>query len=345
MGKLDKPLVRSLRPHEWPMADQAAWAEARRPHQRLTLGGSAAHLSITTQNDLARRYGLFLEHVIRALGKLDTTGTPAASVRRDRVDSYVAELNLRVSTVTVYGSIVKLRRVAEYLDPHTGYGWLRDIENDCALEMTPASKFNRIVETDAIVFAGLALMEEAETTKTRTRPQRAQSYRNGLMIALLALCPIRLKNLSSLTIDKNFVKLGEGWLIVLGAKDTKERRPDERPIPAFLSRYVEIYLETYRPAFSYAGKELWVGTYGRPLSYSAVERIVTETTRQTLGIPISPHLFRSCAASSAYMHARSTPKLASALLNHRGSNTTQAHYNRSKSAFYGHEFGSLLDNL
>ena len=327
------------------MADQVAWAEVRRPHGRLTLGGSAAHLSITTQNDLARRYGLFLEHVIRALGKLDIAGTPAGSVTRDRVETYIVELKLRVSTVTVYGSIAKLRCMAEYLDPHTGYGWLRDIENDCGLEMKPASKFTRIVETERIVRAGLALMEEAEITKTRTRMQRAQSYRNGLMISLLALCPIRLKNLSSLTIDKNFIKLDEGWLIALGAKDTKERRPDERPISTILSRHIEIYLKSYRPTFSCAGKELWVGTYGRPLSYSAVGRIVTETTLQTLGIPISPHLFRSCAASSAYMHARSTPNLASAVLNHRGPKTTEEHYNRSKSAFYGHEFGSLLDNL
>jgi integrase len=345
MGKQVKPLVRSLKPHEWPMADQAAWAKARRPHGRLTLGGSAAHLSITTQNDLARRHGLFLEHVSRALGELDPTGSPAGLVTRGRVETYVAELKLRVSTVTVYGSIAKLRRMAEYLAPKANYDWLRDIENDCALEMIPASKFNRMVETERIVEAGFALMEEAEITKTRTQLQRARNYRNGLMISMLALCPIRLKNLTSLTIDKNLIKLGEAWLIVLGAKDTKERRPDERPIPTILSRHIGIYLNTYRPAFSYTGKELWVGTYGRPLSYSAVERIVTETTRQTLGIPISPHLFRSCAASSAYMHARATPNLASAVLNHRGSRTTQEHYNRSKSAFYGHEFGSLLDNL
>ena len=345
MGKLENPLVRSLKLHEWPMADQAAWFQVRRPPGRLTLGGSAAHLGITTQNDMARRYGLFLEHVIRELGKLDTTGTPAGSVTRDHVESYVAELNLRVSTVTVHGSIAKLRRMAEYLDPHTDYGWLRDIENDCALEMIPASKFNRIVETDRIVEAGLALMEEVEITKTRTRLQRAQSYRNGLMIALLALCPIRLKNLSSLTIDKNFVKLGKGWLIVLGAKDTKERRPDERPIPPFLTQCIEIYLNTYRPTFSYAGKELWVGIYGVPLSYSGVERIVTETTRQTLGIPISPHLFRSCAASTAYMHGNDFPHLATALLNHRGSTTTQEHYVRSRSSFYCEEYRKLLDNV
>ena len=327
------------------MADQTAWAEVCRPHGRLTLGGSAAHLSVTTQNDLASRYGLFLEHVSRAVGRFVTTGSPAGSVTRDRVETYIAELEFRVSTVTVYGSIAKLRRMAEFLAPKTNYGWLRDIENDFALEMIPASKFNRIVETERIVEAGFALMEEAEITKTRTPLQRAQNYRNGLMISMLALCPIRLKNLASLTIDKNFIKLGEAWLIVLGAKDTKERRPDERPIPNFLSRHIGVYLKTHRPTFSYGGKELWVGTYGRPLSYSAIERIVTETTRQTLGIPISPHLFRSCAASSAYMHARATPNLASAVLNHRGSRTTQEHYNRSKSAFYGHEFGSLLDSL
>jgi integrase/recombinase XerD len=344
MSKVDRALVRSLKLHEWPMADQVTWAEVRRPHGRLTLGGSAAHLSLTTQNDLARRYGLFLDHASRAWGQLDITGTAVSSVTPDRVETYVAELQRRVASVTVHGSIAKLRRMAEYLNPQTCYRWLQDIENDCAFKMIPTSKFNRIVETKMIVEAGLALMEEAKITKTRTSLQCAQSYRNGLMIALLALCPIRLKNFSGLIMDKNFIKLDESWIIVLGAKDTKERRPDERPIPPFLSRHIETYLKTYRPVFGYAGPEIWVGAYGKPLSYLAVERIVTETTRQTLGIALCPHLFRSCAASSAYMHARSTPTLASAVLNHRGAKTTQEHYNRSKCAFYGRGFQKMLEN-
>ena len=275
--------------------------------------------------------------------KLDATKAPAAYVTSEHVHHYIAELRMRVSSVTLHGSIAKLRRMAELLKSDADFEWLSEIENDLALDMISASKFDRIVETDRIVLAGLTLMEEAKHTITRTRLQRAQNYRNGLMIALLAMCPIRLKNLSSLTISKNFVKLGEGWCIALDAKETKERRADERPVPTLLVRYIDTYLKTYRPAFGDFGRQIWVGRDG-PLKYHSVERIVTDTTRMTLGISISPHLFRSCAASTAYMHGNDFPYLATALLNHRGSKTTHDHYIRSRSSFYCQEYGKLLDD-
>jgi hypothetical protein len=35
------------------------------------------------------------------------------------------------------------------------------------------------------------------------------------------------------------------------------------------------------------------------MSYSAVERVITETTRLALGVAV-PHLFRACAATAIY---------------------------------------------
>jgi integrase len=344
MSKQAKGFVRSLKVNEWPLADRRAWDWACRPNGRLTRGGSAAHLAEVTRIDLARRYGLYLDHV-RRTSKPDIADVPASWVTSERVKSYIAELRLRVRSVTVHGSIAKLRCIAQHLDPTSNFGWLRDIENDLALKMTPMSKFDRIVESNNIVLAGLTLMEEAESANSRTRLQRAQSYRNGLMIALLGLCPIRLKNFSSLILDQNLLRLGENWCIVLRANETKERRPDERPVPPFLTPHIDRFLNSFRPIFKYSGKVLWVGSYGKPLSYLGVERIITDTTRQTLGIPISPHLFRACVASTAYAYAGRTPHLASSLLNHRGSKSTEEHYNRSRSAHYSQEFGKLLEEL
>ena len=80
MSNRGKTLVHSLKPEEWLLCDQLAWTEVRRAHGRLTLGGSAAHLSMTTQDDLASRYGLFLDHIRRVSGQLDATKGPAAYV-------------------------------------------------------------------------------------------------------------------------------------------------------------------------------------------------------------------------------------------------------------------------
>ena len=54
--------------------------------------------------------------------------------------------------------------------------------------------------------------------------------RNGLMIALLALHPIRSKNLASLSLSRSFVRQGDSWCIHLGSKETKSGRPDVRRV-------------------------------------------------------------------------------------------------------------------
>jgi len=52
----------------------------------------------------------------------------------------------------------------------------------------PRSKFDRFVMTDRLVEAGLTLIIEANSSSASAHA-RAIGVRNGLMIALLALCP------------------------------------------------------------------------------------------------------------------------------------------------------------
>src|SRR4051794_10540591 len=99
-------LVRSIPLEQWPAADQKAWKTACLPSVRLTKGGRASHLAPITQNDLTRRYGYFLDHMLRC-GALNPSSPAAAQVTPAAVDTYVGELRARVSTVTVYGSVCK----------------------------------------------------------------------------------------------------------------------------------------------------------------------------------------------------------------------------------------------
>ena len=70
-------------------------------------------------------------------------------------------------------------------------------------------------------------MAEAERSATLSSLTKARQFRDGLMVAMLALHPIRLKNFASLEIGRNLVKIDDWWWIVLSATETKERRPDE----------------------------------------------------------------------------------------------------------------------
>jgi len=81
------------------------------------------------------------------------------------------------------------------------WSWLSEIEQDLALVMERRSKFDRVVLAERIVQAGLTLVTEAEAF-ARYPFKRAIGIRNGLIIALLAVCPIRIKNYAALEIGR-----------------------------------------------------------------------------------------------------------------------------------------------
>jgi integrase len=329
-----KEEVRSLPLNFWPEADRDAWNTACRPAARLKRGGTAGHLKPVTRDDLARRYGFFLDFLERR-GVLQPGGPAAANVTVDNVDAYIAELKDRVSSVTVYGSISKLRSVAGFIAPSRDFAWLVDIERNLALVMRPRSKFERVVTTEVLVESGLTFIHEAEISSSLTEVGRARQVRDGLMVALLAFCPIRLKNFAALEIGRSFLKIDSRWWIVLSAAETKEHRADERPVNELLTPVIDRYLGQYRPPLARtasAPSALWLSSSdGGPMSYRRARGLISATTFVTLGVEVSPHLFRTCAASTAASYGGENPHLASALLHHTHPSVTDVHYNRATS--------------
>jgi hypothetical protein len=122
----------------------------------------------------------------------------------------------------------------------------KEIEKDLELVMQPRSKSNRLVLTENLVEAALILIAEAETSRTMTEMAQARQVRNGLMVAMLAMHPIRLKNFADLEIGRNFIEINGRWWIVLSAAETKENRPDERQIDDLLADALDRYLSIYR---------------------------------------------------------------------------------------------------
>ena len=200
--------VRSLPSGRWPSSDQRAWAVACLPAERLKRGGAASHMREVTRRDLARRYGYFLDHIERTDG-LDPQASPAGYVSPDRVDRFLSELRFRVGSVTVHGSIYKLRRMAQLLDPCCDFSWLIEIEKDLEFLMRPKSKFDRLVYTNILADAGIKQMAEAGALTDRPALARARQYRNGLMVALLALHFIRLKNFAALEIGRTLEQINK----------------------------------------------------------------------------------------------------------------------------------------
>lgn len=322
--------ARSLPTGRWPAADRTAWQEACRPSVRLKRGGAASHLKPVVQHDLAKRCGLFFDSLSRS-GRLDMNAAAGMQVTPGNVEAYVAELKGRVSSVTVYGSIQKLRRFVQLITPDCDLDWLVAIERQLFSEMRPRSKWDRVVYTDVLVDAGLTLMAEAESAK-RPKLTRARMFRNGLMIALLAHCPIRLKNYAALEIGRRLVDVDGIWWIVLTAAETKEKREDERTVPADLTESINRYLEIYRPILArgnLTSKALWLAMDGKPMSYASIGEVITETVRTMVGVKVNPHLFRTAAVTTLATRAGDHPHAGSAVLHHRPGPVTQDNYNRA----------------
>jgi integrase len=336
--------VRSMPVACWSAADRAGWEDACRPSVRLQRGGRASHLAPVTRDDLASRYGFFVDFLDRT-SRLDLTAGPAAQVTPDNVAEYVPELQSRLSSVTVRYSIYKLRRAAELISGRADFAWLAEIEKDLALVMIPKSKRHRLVTSDLLVEAGLTLIEEVQGLPATIA--RARAVRNGLMIALLAVHPIRLKNFVALQIGRSFVKVKGSWWVKLDQQSTKSRRVDERTVPDFLQAAVEIYLRRYRPLLArieVPSNALWLSSKdGSPMTYAGIQPALAVTTHATVGVNVSAHLFRMAAATTAAIHGGSTPHLASAVLHHTDPRVTEAHYNRATSMSAGQTYRSIVD--
>ena len=223
--------------------------------------------------------------------------------------------------------------------------WLRDIESDLRYEARPRPKYHRIVPTDRLLALGLELIVRGETSVHLTALTRARLVRDGLMIALLSLCPIRLGNFAGLRIGRQICRIGDTWWIILHASETKSGRPDERPVPEILTEHIDRWLERWRPLFLKPSDAFWTSIKGGPLAYTYVGQIITETTLRELGVAVNPHLFRDCAVYTVAMEAGDRMGITSGLLQHIDRDTTEKHYNKGASLDAVRRYQQILDQL
>jgi integrase len=163
----------------------------------------------------------------------------------------------------------------------------------------------------------------------------ATRFRDGLLVAILVSCPVRLKNLTMITIGRQLIFHDPAYQLAFGIDETKTRRPYSASLPLQLTPYVDRYLNVHRPTLASAayGNDtaaasgaLWLNRWGRPLRSAAVRNQIELRTKKAFGAPIWPHLFRDCAVTELVDVAPSEIGIAPDLLGHAGLQTTRKHY-------------------
>ena len=75
-----------------------------------------------------------------------------------------------------------------------------------------------------------------------------------------------------------------------------------------------------------------------------ISTLVSKITHETIGVTVSPHLFRTAGASTAAIYGGGTPHFASALLDHRDPIVTEEHYNRASSMSAAQSLANIINS-
>lgn len=127
---------------------------------------------------------------------------------------------------------------------------------------------------------------------------KALAREDAVAIGILLYCPIRVKNLANIHLDRHLQRLGDGRVfLVLTEEDTKTERPLEFELPADLVRMIDAHLKMRCPEMCPKGTPwLFPRRDGKaPMKEAQLSGRIKKRIRENLGAEMNAHLFRHFA--------------------------------------------------
>jgi hypothetical protein len=259
----------------WPAVDRGAWARASAAGaDLLDDAGPAAAWSEPTRRKRLVSYGRWLGFLART-GRLEPARTPAGRTAREDLAAYLDALAADCAPVTAWGYVADLAVMLEVLDPGAGadHARLRRLAGRLRARMRPSVDRARLVVPAGRLYAeGLAMMAEAVEAEAEAgteaapapapagagpvrrrrganrRLAREAAYRDGLMVAVLAACPLRRRGFAALEVGRHLARHSDGrYRLRLEPGDTKGGTALDAPLPASLAPWLDRYLAEVRP--------------------------------------------------------------------------------------------------
>jgi integrase/recombinase XerD len=265
-----------------------------------------------------------------------TTKPPADRITKERVAAYVASLlSLGNSTATILARLQELGEVAKVFAPERSWTFINAVSSKVRARHQPARNKSNLKLSDELLGLGLELIERA--ARASGLPA-AILHRDGLLIALLALVPLRRRNMAGLRLHNNLFRIDDRWIISIDASETKTHAAFEVDWPDELLAPLETYLEIHRPflaslpgRWSKPVKDFfWVSSEGSPMTQIAIYDRIRKRTAEAFGVAVNPHLFRDAAATTLAIADPEHVRVAAPLLGHRTFSTTERHYQQAK---------------
>jgi len=344
--------IQRLRLDDWPLADRRAWEVALQPADPFDpLVGYAMRWSASTRQFVEGGYGYWLGW-LQASGQLHPEEDPSDRATRERVPRYLEVLQSSdLSDFTCAGRIKALADALTAIARTEDWGWIRRASSRLHDAAKPSRDLrSRLRPADEVLQLGLDMMEAAHNGRFRGPVERATLYRDGLMLGLLLLRPLRMKNFTALSLGRHVEKRGSTWWITIPADEEKTGKGLDIHWPEQLVVGLETYLATYRPRLLECSKTepaaeisaLWVSKQGTMMGDAAIAFQVGARTEEEFGEAINPHTFRHIAATTiATVDPGSSADIAG-VLGHSSLRTADKHYNLARTVDAGRLYADTI---
>lgn len=337
MGRNRTAEHRCMKLEDWPEADHAAWDAARQPADPFDARvGYANRWRPITQASIEQGYGRWLAW-LDLNGELDRGQGPAERVTDERVRAYFEMLRGQgLADYSVAARLQQLGNALTAMAPDKDWKRILRASDRVHADAVPVTNIEaKCQPAEVVLQLGLDMMHAAEKDRFRTATERATLFRDGLIIAFLIHRPLRLSNLTSITIGGRLQRQGDTWSLAFPGSETKGGRPIDLVWPPELSEALERYITVHRDVLMAAGTSqpadaLWVARGGKPMGSDAIAAQINARTKEEFGTAINPHAFRHIAATTIATHDPEHAANTAAVLSHASLKTTEKHYNKAK---------------
>ncbi|UWQ58625.1 tyrosine-type recombinase/integrase [Leisingera caerulea] len=336
---------------EWPAADQAMWHALFAEGGPLDGQGPLIHLRKTSRHSLALRYGQWLKWI--ATTEPSTLAcAPVERVTCKRLVQWLSSLD-RLADMTRLMLVDGVLRVAMATATAPGRDWSQETKLRKRLKYhagrgLQSRKHGRILSSAVLLEAGLKLVE-ASASRLNHSLYAATDMRDGAMISLLALMPIRLRALAGLELGSSVI-VGQDLILVSIPEDlSKTGQPWEAEVPPQAAAALRAYIDKARPLLAQRGQgnisSLWLNRKGNGLRYAGIGPCVARQTLRMTSVRVPPHFFRDAAATALARSSPESARLIRGVLGHKGFRTAERHYIHAQTIEAGRDYASLIARL
>ncbi len=229
----------------WPEADHEAFRGAYKPGDIFDEScGPGAHHSQGWRRMVRTSYRRWLGFLFEYY-RADLSKPPATRITPERVQAFVEQLSTEVRPTTVAISVANLYAAARLIAPMTDWRWLASVKARLAAHAEPEGRFNLLVPPWHTLDFGLELMDDAFTLQATDHKRREIQYRDGLLLALISLWPVRRRGLAALTVLRHVEFDAAGVNLLLHTEDTKSKQAESFRVPDELLPYLQRYLTRF----------------------------------------------------------------------------------------------------